>query len=82
MHPPHFPSLVSSVILFFSPTNSDQYHKFVKPSYEKFVEPTKRFSDVIIPNVGDSVNRVACDVLAQHIRLQFEIRKGKNEHEL
>lgn len=28
-----------------------QYMKFVKPSYENFVEPSKRFSDVILLDI-------------------------------
>jgi uridine kinase len=31
-----------------------KYERFVKPSFEKFIEPTKKFSDIIIPNYGFS----------------------------
>ncbi|KAF4740438.1 hypothetical protein FOZ63_019251, partial [Perkinsus olseni] len=48
-----------------------QYQRFVKPSYEKYVEPGKRFADVIIPNIGESINYVAIDIISQHIRLQL-----------
>ena len=29
-----------------------KYEKFVKPSYEKYVEPTKKIADIVIPNYG------------------------------
>ncbi|KAJ3055651.1 Uridine-cytidine kinase 2, partial [Rhizophlyctis rosea] len=41
------------------------YLKFVKPSFEDFILPTKKFADVIIPR-GDS-NTVAIDLLTQHV---------------
>ncbi|KAJ3033766.1 UMP-CMP kinase [Rhizophlyctis rosea] len=41
------------------------YIKFVKPSFEDFIMPTKKFADVIIPR-GDT-NTVAIDLLTQHI---------------
>lgn len=30
------------------------YFKFVKPGYEKYVEPCKKYADIIIPNYGFS----------------------------
>ena len=32
----------------------DKYEKFVKPSFETYVEPTKKYSDIILPNYGFS----------------------------
>jgi len=29
-----------------------KYEQFVKPSFEKYVEPTKKYSDIILPNYG------------------------------
>ena len=31
-----------------------KYENFVKPSYEKFIEPTKKYADMILPNYGFS----------------------------
>lgn len=31
-----------------------KYENFVKPSYEKFIEPTKKYADLILPNYGFS----------------------------
>jgi len=32
----------------------EKYEQFVKPSFEKYVEPTKKYSDIILPNYGFS----------------------------
>jgi uridine kinase len=39
----------------------DQYHATVRPMHLEYVEPSKRWADLIIPEGGD--NRVALDVL-------------------
>lgn len=39
-----------------------QYFDTVKPMYEKYVEPTKKFADVIVPNGGK--NPVAVEMIA------------------
>ena len=44
----------------------DQYMKTVRPSHLQFVEPSKRYADVIIPEGGD--NEVAIDLLYQKIK--------------
>lgn len=31
-----------------------KYEEFIKPSFEKYVEPTKKYSDIILPNYGFS----------------------------
>jgi len=53
----------------------EQYRKFVKPSYHNYVEPSKRYADVIIPNIGEQVNTVAVDLLCQHIKGQVQARR-------
>ncbi|KAI4350613.1 hypothetical protein L6164_005057 [Bauhinia variegata] len=47
----------------------DQYTKSVKPSFEEFVLPTKKYADIIIPRGGD--NDVAIDLIVQHIRMKL-----------
>ena len=42
------------------------YTNHVKPSFEDFCLPTKKYADVIIPRGAD--NRVAVDQIVQHIR--------------
>lgn len=44
----------------------DQYLATVKPSYHQFIEPTKRYADIIIPEGGQ--NQVAIDLLVTKIR--------------
>jgi len=44
----------------------NQYTRFVKPAFEKYVLPSKQKADIIIPWVDD--NRVAVDLITQHIR--------------
>ncbi|CAL8278611.1 unnamed protein product [Merluccius merluccius] len=43
-----------------------QYTTFVKPAFEEFCLPTKKYADVIIPRGVD--NMVAMDVIVQHIQ--------------
>ena len=43
----------------------EHYYATVKPMHLQFIEPTKRFADIIVPNMGD--NSVAVDSLAKFI---------------
>ncbi|XP_061946908.1 LOW QUALITY PROTEIN: uridine kinase-like protein 5 [Populus nigra] len=47
----------------------DQYARSVKPSFEEFILPSKKYADVIIPRGGD--NDVAIDLIIQHIRAKL-----------
>jgi uridine kinase len=42
------------------------YEKFVKPMHLQFIEPTKRYADIIVPQGGQ--NHVAIDVLTSRIK--------------
>lgn len=44
----------------------EQYLETVKPAHERFIEPSKRFADVIIPEGG--LNRPAIEVLLARVR--------------
>ncbi len=44
----------------------DQYQKTVRPMHLKFVEPSKRYADIIIPEGGS--NDVAVDMLLTKVR--------------
>ncbi len=44
----------------------EQYLKTVKPMHQKFVEPTKYLSDIIIPNGG--LNEIANDLIIRKIK--------------
>lgn len=43
-----------------------QYLKTVKPMYHQFIEPTKRYADIIVPEGGQ--NHVAIDILTTKVR--------------
>ncbi|KAL2942270.1 Uridine kinase-like protein 1 chloroplastic, partial [Bienertia sinuspersici] len=47
----------------------NSYAKFVKPAFDDFVLPSKKYADVIIPRGGD--NHVAIDLIVQHIRTKL-----------
>ena len=44
----------------------EQYYRTVRPMHLQFVEPSKRWADVIIPEGGD--NRVALDLIIARLR--------------
>jgi len=48
----------------------DHYEKFVKPMHLQFIEPTKRYADIIVPQGGE--NDVAIDILASRIKMNLE----------
>jgi uridine kinase len=53
----------------------DQYTTTVKPMHEEFVEPSKRYADVIIPEGG--FNSVAVGMLIQSIRSIIDNKESK-----
>lgn len=48
------------------PAAIDQYLETVKPMHEQFVEPSKRYADLIVPRGGH--NQVALDMILARIR--------------
>jgi uridine kinase len=42
-----------------------RYEETVRPSHLQFIEPTKRYADIIVPEGGN--NKVAIDIIAQYI---------------
>ncbi len=53
-----------------------QYLETVRPMHLKFVEPSKRYADVIIPEGG--FNMVAIDMLSSRIRTMLEENNNPN----
>lgn len=53
----------------------DQYLNTVRPMHLKFVEPSKRYADVIIPEGG--FNFVAIDMIADRIRSMLVAQAGE-----
>ena len=51
----------------------EQYLTTVKPAHEQFIEPTKKFADLIIPEGG--FNKVAVDVMVSTIKTKLFEKK-------
>jgi uridine kinase len=47
----------------------DHYDKFVKPMHLTFIEPTKRYADIIVPQGGE--NHTAIDILSSRIHMNL-----------
>ncbi|XP_012253357.1 uridine-cytidine kinase isoform X1 [Athalia rosae] len=54
----------------------NQYMNFVKPAFEEFCLPTKKFADVIIPRGAD--NTVAIDLIVHHIWDILRLKKAES----
>lgn len=66
----------------------NKYEKFVKPSYEKFIEPTKKYADMILPNYGfstedkldiDQMHIPAIDLIIKRVMDYDEITSHRKE---
>ena len=56
----------------------NQYLGTVKPMYNQFIEPTKRYADIIVPEGGE--NDVAIDMLTTKIQSVLNQQKIKKQH--
>lgn len=54
----------------------ERYTKTVKPMYLQFIEPSKRYADIIIPQGGH--NKVAIDIISATV--EKSLRKMNKEH--
>lgn len=54
----------------------DRYHDTVKPSHLQFIEPSKRYADIIIPGGGQ--NQVGIEVLVSIIEKHLKAEKRKS----
>ena len=45
------------------------YYAFVKPMHLQFIEPSKRYADIIVPQGGE--NHVAIDILASKVKMKL-----------
>jgi uridine kinase len=50
-----------------------QYQKTVKPMFHKYIKPTKRYADVLIPN--DTKHAIAVDLIVTKIKQILGDRK-------
>ena len=49
----------------------EHYDHFVKPMHLQFIEPTKRYADIIVPQGGQ--NKVAIDILSSRIKTHISL---------
>ena len=51
--------------------------KFVKPSCDIFVEPSKRYADVVLPNTNENgmESNTAVNMIVEHIRCKIMERE-------
>jgi uridine kinase len=56
----------------------EQYLRTVRPMHLEFVEPSKRYADIIIPNGGR--NAIAIDMVVAHIELMLGEGRGAIGH--
>ena len=63
----HFPPKIENhkSQLMILPT---QYTTLVKPAFEEFCLPTKKYADVIVPRGAE--NTVAIDLISQHMQVK------------
>ena len=45
----------------------DHYEQYVKPMHMQFIEPTKRYADLIVPQGGE--NQIAIDILTSRVKM-------------
>ncbi len=53
----------------------EHYENFVKPMHLQFIEPTKRYADIIVPQGGQ--NNVAIDILSSRIKAHLSPENRK-----
>lgn len=63
----------------------EHYGSFVKPMHLQFIEPTKRYADIIVPQGGQ--NKVAIDILSARIKTHINLdgiegKKSKGRQEV
>jgi len=56
----------------------EHYERFVKPMHLQFIEPSKRYAELIVPQGGE--NHVAIDVITSMIK-QFQLQQEKQNNQ-
>jgi len=52
----------------------EHYERFVKPMHLQFIEPTKRYADIIVPQGGENI--VAIDIITSMIKMTQNSRES------
>jgi len=58
----------------------NQYERYVKPAFDQYILPTKKYADVIIPR--GSSNTVAIDLIVVHIKQKLDKKRLSRERTL
>ena len=53
----------------------EQYHETVRPMYFQFIEPSKRYADIIVPRGGE--NRIAIDMIKAKMQDLLDEANGR-----
>ena len=53
----------------------DKYRNVLKPMHDEFIEPTKQYADIIIPNGGNNVQ--AIEMMRMYITAAVKERKNR-----
>ena len=56
-----------------------QYTTLVKPAFEEFCLPTKKYADVIVPRGAE--NTVAIDLISQHMQVWLDLEFPCSHHQ-
>jgi uridine kinase len=54
-----------------------QYERFVKPAFDEFIEPSRKYADIIVPRGGSNV--VAINLLLEHIKGRLQMGLGRSK---
>jgi uridine kinase len=57
----------------------EHYEKYVKPMHLQFIEPTKRYAELIIPQGGE--NHVAIDIITSMIKMKQQAKQPEQLQE-
>jgi uridine kinase len=52
----------------------DHYEKYVKPMHLQFIEPSKRYAEIIVPQGGE--NHVAIDMITSRIKIAQQLQQS------
>ncbi len=56
----------------------DQYLSTVRPMHLEFVEPSKRYADIILPDGG--FNRIGIEMIQARVERELQRRRGEEQH--
>lgn len=56
----------------------EQYEHTVRPMYSQFIEPSKRYADIIVPRGGE--NRIAIDMISAKMRELLHHSQKRKKH--